>query len=32
MLPDDDGVIVEVGDVGTADALWVLLHDHPSEM
>ena len=32
MLPDDDGVIVEVGDVGAADALWVLLHDHPSEM
>jgi len=32
MLPDNDGVIVQIGDVGTADTLWVLLHDHPSDM
>lgn len=32
VLPDDDGVLVQVGDVGTADTLGVLLHEHPSEM
>ena len=32
VLPDDDGVLVEVGDVGTAGALGVLLHDHPAEV
>jgi len=32
VLPDDDGVFVQVGDVGTADALGVLLHDHPAQM
>jgi hypothetical protein len=32
VLPDDDGVLVQVGDVGAADALGVLLHDHPAEM
>ena len=32
MLPDNDGVIVQIRDVGTANALWVLLHDHPAEM
>ena len=32
MLPDNDGVIVQIGDIGTADALWVLLHDHPSNV
>lgn len=32
VLPDNDGVLVEIGDVGAADALGVLLHDHPAEM
>jgi hypothetical protein len=32
VLPDNDGVLVEVGDVGAADALGVLLHDHPAKM
>jgi hypothetical protein len=32
VLPDDDGVLVEVGDVSAADTLGVLLHDHPAEM
>jgi hypothetical protein len=32
VLPDDDGVVVQVRDVGTADALGVLLHDHPAEV
>ena len=32
MLPDNDGVIVQVGDVGTTNAFWVLLHDHPSDV
>lgn len=32
VLPDNDWVIVQVGNVGTADTLWVLLQDHPSEM
>ena len=32
VLPNDDWVFVEVGYVGTADTLWVLLHQHPSEV
>jgi hypothetical protein len=32
VLPDDDGVLVEVGDVGAAGALGVLLEDHPAEV
>ncbi|KAL2292658.1 hypothetical protein FJTKL_07760 [Diaporthe vaccinii] len=32
VLPDDDGVLVEVGDVGSADSLGVLLHDHPTDV
>ena len=32
VLPNDDGVLVQVGDVGAADALGVLLHDHPAKM
>ena len=32
MLPDDDGVIVQVGNVSTANTLWVLLHDHPANV
>ena len=32
VLPDDDGVLVQVGNVGAADALGVLLHEHPSEV
>lgn len=32
VLPDDNRVIVQVGDIGTANSLWVLLHDHPSDM
>ena len=32
MLPDNDGVIVQVRNIGTTDTLWVLLHDHPSDV
>lgn len=32
MLPDNDRIIVQVGDVRTANALWVLLHDHPADV
>lgn len=32
VLPDDNGVVVEIGDVGTSNALRVLLHQHPAEM
>lgn len=32
VLPDDDGVLVEVGDIGAAGALGVLLDDHPANM
>ncbi len=32
MLPNNDRVIVQVRDIGTTNALWVLLHDHPSDV
>jgi len=32
VLPDDDGVIVQVGDIGATNALGILLHDHPSKV
>ena len=32
VLPDDDRVFVEVGDISAANALGVLLHDHPSQV
>lgn len=32
VLPSDDGVFVEVRDVGAANTLGVLLHDHPSKV
>ena len=32
VLPPDDGILVQIGDVGTANALGVLLHDHPSDV
>ena len=32
VLPYDDGVFVEVGDVGSADPLRVLLHQHPAKV
>jgi hypothetical protein len=32
VLPDNDRVVIQIGDIGTTNALWVLLHDHPSEM
>lgn len=32
VLPDDKGVLVEIGNVGAADAFWVLLHDHPAHV
>lgn len=32
VLENDDGVLVEIGDVGTADSLGVLLHDHPANV
>ena len=32
VLPDNNGVIVEIGDVGAANSLGVLLHEHPAEV
>ena len=32
MLPHDDRVIVQIGNVGTTDPLWVLFHDHPAKV
>ena len=32
MLPDNDGVLVEIRDVGAANTLGVLFHKHPSEV
>ena len=32
VLPDNDGVVIQIGDIGTTDALWILLHYHPSNM
>lgn len=32
VLPDHHGVVVEVRDVGSADTLGVLLHEHPTEV
>ena len=32
VLPDNDGVLVKVGDVGSTLALGVLLEDHPSDV
>jgi len=32
VLPSDDSILVEVRDVGTANALGVLLHEHPAEV
>jgi len=32
VLPDHHGVLVQVGNVGAADAFGVLLHDHPAKM
>jgi hypothetical protein len=32
MLPNDNRVLVQIRDVGAADSLWVLLHQHPAEV
>lgn len=32
VLPDDNGVLIEIGNVGTARALGVLLENHPAKM
>lgn len=32
VLPDNDGILVQIGDVGAALALGVLFHDHPSDV
>jgi len=32
VLPDNDGIVIKIRDIGTANSLWVLLHNHPSEM
>lgn len=32
MLPDDNRIVVQIGDVGTADAARVLLQDHPANV
>jgi len=32
VLEDNNGIVVEIGDVGTADSPGVLLHNHPSDV
>ena len=32
MLPDNDWVVIQIGDIGTANSFRVLLHDHPSDV
>jgi len=32
VLPDDNRVLVEIADVGTANSFGVLLHDHPTQV
>ena len=32
VLPDDDWVFVEIGDISSTNSLWVLLHEHPAEV
>ena len=32
MLPDNNRVLVEIGDVGAANTLGVLFHEHPPEV
>lgn len=32
MLPDDNHVIVEIGDIGATDSFWVLLYEHPPKV
>ena len=32
VLPDDHRILVQIRNVGAADAFWVLFHQHPSEV
>lgn len=32
VLPDNNRILVQIGDVGTTNSLWVLLHEHPPEV
>lgn len=32
VLPDNDGILIQIGNIGTANSLGVLLHQHPAEM
>jgi hypothetical protein len=32
VLPNNNGIVVQVGDVGAANAAGVLLHDHPADV
>lgn len=32
VLPNNNGVLIQIGDVRTADALRVLLHDQPADV
>lgn len=32
MLPNNDGILVQVADVYSSDSLWILFHDHPTEV
>lgn len=32
VLPDDNGIIVEIRNIGASNSLWVLLHEHPAEV
>ena len=32
MLPDYYNIGVQIADVGTTDSLWVLFHQHPTEV
>jgi hypothetical protein len=32
VLPDNDGVVIQIRDVGSSDTLGVLLHHHPADV
>ena len=32
VLPYYDGILVQIADVGTTDAFWVLFHQHPAKV
>lgn len=32
VLPNDYGILIQIGDVGTTNSLRILLHDHPADV